>query len=76
MVRFIHAADLHLDSPFKGIKSLPAFIWEAIYQSTFQALTRLVDLAIKEQVDFICLAGDIYDGEDRSVKAQAYLKKK
>lgn len=75
MVRFIHAADLHLDSPFKGIKSLPAFIWEAIYQSTFQALTRLVDLAIKEQVDFICLAGDIYDGEDRSVKAQAYLKK-
>lgn len=75
MVRFIHAADLHLDSPFKGIKSLPAFIWEAIYQSTFQALTRLVDLAIKERVDFVCLAGDIYDGEDRSVKAQAYLKK-
>ena len=75
MVRFIHAADLHLDSPFKGIKSLPAFVWEAIYQSTFQALTRLVDLAIKEQVDFVCLAGDIYDGEDRSVKAQAYLKK-
>lgn len=75
MVRFIHAADLHLDSPFKGIKSLPAFVWEAVYQSTFQALTRLVDLAIKEQVDFICLAGDIYDGEDRSVKAQAYLKK-
>lgn len=75
MVQFIHAADLHLDSPFKGIKGLPVFIWEAIYQSTFQALTRLVDLAIEKQVDFICLAGDIYDGEDRSVKAQAYLKK-
>ncbi|MFL2104526.1 metallophosphoesterase [Desemzia sp. FAM 23991] len=75
MVQFIHAADLHLDSPFKGIKGLPAFIWEAIYQSTFQALTHLVDLAIEKQVDFICLAGDIYDGEDRSVKAQAYLKK-
>ncbi|MBM6613412.1 metallophosphoesterase [Desemzia sp. RIT804] len=75
MVQFIHAADLHLDSPFKGIKGLPVFIWEAIYQSTFQALTHLVDLAIEKQVDFICLAGDIYDGEDRSVKAQAYLKK-
>lgn len=75
MVQFIHAADLHLDSPFKGIKGLPVFIWEAIYQSTFQALTHLVDVAIEQQVDFICLAGDIYDGEDRSVKAQAYLKK-
>ena len=75
MVQFIHAADLHLDSPFKGIKGLPVFIWEAIYQSTFQALTHLVDLAVEKQVDFICLAGDIYDGEDRSVKAQAYLKK-
>lgn len=74
MVQFIHAADLHLDSPFKGIKNLPPFIWEAIYQSTFQALTNLVDLAITEKVDFVCLAGDIYDGEDRSVKAQAYLK--
>lgn len=74
MVQFLHAADLHLDSPFKGIRSLPDFIWKAIYHSTFQALTNLVDLAIEKQVDFICLAGDIYDGEDRSVKAQAYLK--
>lgn len=74
MVQFIHAADLHLDSPFIGLKSLPPFLWEQIYQSTFKSLEKIVDLAIDKQVDFVCLAGDIYDSDDRSVKAQAYLR--
>lgn len=74
MVKFIHAADLHLDSPFIGLKTLPDFIWNAIYLSTFSALTTIVDSAIQEKVDFICLVGDIYDNDDRSVKAQAYLR--
>ncbi|MFC5974349.1 metallophosphoesterase family protein [Carnobacterium antarcticum] len=74
VVQFIHGADLHLDSPFIGLKSMPTFIWEAIYHSTFQALTRLVDVAIEKEVDFVCLVGDIYDNDDRSVKAQAYLR--
>ncbi|MDN5371065.1 MAG: DNA repair exonuclease [Carnobacterium inhibens] len=74
MVKFIHAADLHLDSPFIGLKSLPEFIWNAIYLSTFSALTKIVDSAITNQVDFICLVGDIYDTDERSVKAQAYLR--
>lgn len=75
MVRFIHAADLHLDSPFIGLKSLPEVLWERIYQATFQSLTKVVDNAIEKEVDFVCLAGDIYDSDDRSVKAQAYLRK-
>lgn len=75
MIRFIHAADLHLDSPFKGLKALPEFIWQSIYHSTFQSLKNIVNLAIEQNVDFVCLAGDIYDAEDRSVKAQAYLRK-
>lgn len=74
MVKFIHAADLHLDSPFIGLKTLPDFIWNAIYLSTFSALTTIVDSAIEEKVDFICLVGDIYDNDERSVKAQAYLR--
>lgn len=75
VVRFIHGADLHLDSPFIGLKTLPDFLWEKIYQSTFMALTNLVNHAIEKQVDFVLLAGDIYDSDDRSVKAQAFLKK-
>lgn len=74
MVKFIHAADLHLDSPFIGLKSLPDFIWKAIYLSTFSALTKIVDSAIQKNVDFVCLVGDIYDNDERSVKAQAYLR--
>ncbi|MDT1938498.1 MULTISPECIES: metallophosphoesterase family protein [Carnobacterium] len=75
MVQFIHGADLHLDSPFIGLKTVPDFLWEKIYQSTFTALTNLVNHAIEKQVDFVLLAGDIYDSDDRSVKAQAFLKK-
>lgn len=74
-MKFIHAADLHLDSPFKGLKSMPEKIWQSIYQSTFQSLSTIVSLAIDKEVDFVCIAGDIYDAEDRSVKAQAYFKK-
>ncbi|MDF2668579.1 MAG: repair exonuclease [Paenibacillus sp.] len=68
--RFLHAADLHLDSPFKGLSSLPETIRETIRESTFTALWNLIDLAIVEQVDFVVFAGDIYDGADRSLRAQ------
>ncbi|WP_080146115.1 metallophosphoesterase family protein [Marinilactibacillus piezotolerans] len=75
MIRFIHAADLHLDSPFSGLKELPKQLLAAIQQSTFQSLGRLVDAAIHNQVDFVLLSGDIYDLEDRSVKAQVRFKR-
>lgn len=74
VVQFIHGADLHLDSPFIGLKSMPEFVWQAIYQSTFEALSQLVNVAIEKNVDFICLVGDIYDSDDRSVKAQAFFR--
>ncbi|MCA9765403.1 MAG: DNA repair exonuclease [Carnobacterium sp.] len=74
MVQFIHGADLHLDSPFIGLKSMPEFVWQAIYRSTFEALSKLVDIAIEKEVDFVCLVGDIYDSDDRSVKAQAFFR--
>ncbi|MEG0679510.1 MAG: DNA repair exonuclease [Carnobacterium sp.] len=74
VVQFIHGADLHLDSPFIGLKSMPEFVWQAIYRSTFDALSQLVSVAIENNVDFVCLVGDIYDSDDRSVKAQAFFR--
>lgn len=74
LVTFLHAADLHLDSPFSGLKGLPEYIWRSIRQSTFHALHALVDAAIQKEVDFVLLAGDIYDLEDRSIKAQAVFR--
>ncbi|WP_062352329.1 metallophosphoesterase family protein [Bacillus kwashiorkori] len=74
-IKFIHCADLHLDSPFVGLKSLPKKIYESVKQSTFQSFQKIIDLAIEEKVDFVIIAGDIYDGEDRSVRAQLFFKK-
>jgi DNA repair exonuclease SbcCD nuclease subunit len=73
-IRFIHAADLHLDSPFKGLNYLPQEIFEQVRESTFSALVNLVDIAIKEKVDFLVLAGDLFDMEIRSLMAQAKLR--
>lgn len=74
-IRFIHAADLHLDSPFQGLKAIPKSLFNRVKESTFDALERLVNHAINENVDFIILAGDLFDGENRSFKAQSKLKK-
>ncbi|QFT88253.1 putative metallophosphoesterase YhaO [Bacillus sp. THAF10] len=73
-IRFLHAADLHLDSPFKGLEHLPAEIFQKVRKSTFQSLTRLVDVAIDQKVDFVLLAGDLFDMEQRSLFAQAKLR--
>lgn len=73
--RFIHAADLHLDSPFRGMSKVPEVLKEKLMASTFSALRCLTETAIREQVDFIVLAGDLYDEADRSLKAQLLLLK-
>jgi DNA repair protein SbcD/Mre11 len=74
-VRFIHAADLHLDSPFKGLKHLPEELFQKVRNSTFRSLERIVHNAVKLNVDFVLIAGDLYDEADRSIRAQARLKK-
>ncbi len=75
MLKFLHCADLHLDSPFKGLKYLPKPIFKRIQNSTFRSFTATVNLAIKEKVDFVVIAGDIYDGDSRSLRAQTYFRK-
>ena len=64
-MRFIHAADVHLDSPLLGLDSYEGAPVEAIRQATRRALEKLVDLAIFERVAFVLLAGDLYDGDWR-----------
>ncbi|MEQ8233257.1 MAG: DNA repair exonuclease [Gammaproteobacteria bacterium] len=62
-MRFIHAADLHLDSPLRGLDRYEGAPVERIRGATRRALENLVDLALAEEVDFVLLAGDIYDGD-------------
>lgn len=74
-VTFIHAADLHLDSLFKGTRHVPANLFKEIQESTFTALNHLVDEAINNKVDFVLLTGDLYDQESQSLKAQIRLRR-
>jgi DNA repair protein SbcD/Mre11 len=74
-ITFIHTADLHLDSPFKGLKNLPEELFQRMRNSTFFSFERIVDKAIELSVDFVIISGDLYDEEDRSIRAQARLKK-
>ncbi|NMA90091.1 MAG: DNA repair exonuclease, partial [Amphibacillus sp.] len=69
-IKFIHAADLHLDSPFKGMSTLPSSLYQELKSSTFSALDNLVKLAIDEAVDFVLIVGDLFDQSLRSVYAE------
>ncbi len=72
--RFLHAADIHLDSPFRGLTVDDPSICERIRRSTFDAFDNLVTLAIDRHVDFVVIAGDVYDGADRSIRAQLHFR--
>ncbi|WP_342598918.1 DNA repair exonuclease [Psychrobacillus sp. FSL H8-0483] len=74
-IRFLHIADLHLDSPFKGISAIPQNRWKDIRESTFHAFTNIIEYAIASKPDFLLIAGDIYDGENRSLRAQHLFQK-
>jgi len=67
---FIHCADLHLDSPFVGIHDIEPGLAARLREATFKAFNNIIDAGIRERVDFIIIAGDIYDGSDRSLLAQ------
>lgn len=65
MFRFLHAADIHLDSPLKGLDRYDGCPADEIRGATRRALANLVRLAIAERVSFVLIAGDVYDGDWR-----------
>lgn len=67
---FVHAADLHLDTPFSGMARLSPEAAEALREASLEAFDDLVRLTIREGAAFLLLAGDIYDGEERGLRAQ------
>ena len=62
-MRFIHTADIHLDSPLRGLSSYPDAPADRLRTATRDAFHNLVSSAIDEQVDFVVIAGDVYDGD-------------
>jgi DNA repair exonuclease SbcCD nuclease subunit len=67
---FVHAADLHLDTPFKGIGSTAPHVAAQLREASLAAFDALVDLCLHRHVAFLVIAGDIYDGPERGLRAQ------
>src|SRR3990170_6276133 len=72
--RFVHTADLHLDSPFVGIQEVDDRVASELREATFRTFDRIVELCLERRADFLLVAGDIYDGRDRSLRAQLRLR--
>jgi DNA repair exonuclease SbcCD nuclease subunit len=71
--RFIHAADVHLDSPLRSLALRDPDLAELIGNATRRAFVRIIDLCLDEQVDALLLAGDLYDGDQTSMKTARFL---
>ena len=62
-MRFIHAADLHLDSPLTGLRERAGSRAEDIAGATLRAFREMIQFAIDERVDLVVIAGDVFDGD-------------
>jgi exonuclease SbcD len=72
-VKFIHTADIHLDSPLRGLSAYPDAPAERVRTATRDAFFNLVTRAIDESVDFVVIAGDVYDGDWKDFNTGLYF---
>lgn len=71
--RFIHTADLHLDSPLKSLALRDSALAEVIGTASRTVFARIIDLCLEERVDALLIAGDLYDGAQTSMKTARFL---
>ncbi len=71
--RFIHTADIHLDSPLRGLAGYQGGAAARIRMATRDAFETLVGLAIDEEVSFFIIAGDLYDGDWRDYQTGLFF---
>jgi DNA repair exonuclease SbcCD nuclease subunit len=73
MFKFVHTADIHLDSPLKSLALRDPQTAELVGGATRRTFEKIVDLCLDEQVNALIIAGDLYDGDQRSMKTAAFL---
>lgn len=61
--KFIHTADLHIDSPLRGLRAKDEGMLRRVQEGTRTAFERIVTLAIEQEVAFVLIAGDLFDGD-------------
>lgn len=72
-LRFVHAADLHLDSPLRSLALRAPQVADLVATASRSALEGIVDLCLAERVDALLLAGDLYDRGETSMKTARFL---
>jgi hypothetical protein len=72
-MKFLHAADIHLDSPLHGLQRYEGAPVAELRSATRRAFDNLIALAIDESVDFVLLAGDLYDGDGKDYNTGLYF---
>src|SRR3954452_24602462 len=72
-ITFLHAADIHLDSPLRGLEKYEHAPVERIRGATRRAFERMIALAVDRRVDFLLIAGDLYDGDWRDYDTGLHL---
>lgn len=72
-LRILHTADLHLDSPLRSLALKDAPLAAQVRSASRRALETMVQYCVDEDVAAFLIAGDLYDGQERSAKTAAYL---
>lgn len=70
---FIHTADIHLDSPLRGLDGMEGPSVERIRTATRKAFDNLITEAVERKVDFVVIAGDLYDGDWRDYQTGLFF---
>lgn len=73
MIRILHTADIHLDSPLASLALRDPDLRQRVHTATRAALTRVVDAALSEGVAAVLISGDLFDGAERSARTAAFL---
>lgn len=73
MIKILHTADVHLDSPLKSLALRDEELRDQVHTATRSAFTRIVDTALAENVSALLIAGDLFDRAERSARTAAYL---
>ncbi|WP_193142733.1 MULTISPECIES: metallophosphoesterase family protein [unclassified Meridianimarinicoccus] len=73
MFRFIHSADLHIDSPLKSLALKDEDLAARVGSASRQALSRITDTCIARDAHALLISGDLFDGDIKSMKAAAFV---
>jgi len=74
--RFLHTADLHLGTPFRGLdRKLPPEWHRRLQEASYHVMERIVEVAIREQVEFVTMAGDLFDAAVVPMSVQFELRR-